>query len=268
MRVASASTTTRERVLVADDGELLRPVSYDFGAAAWRLDSRPPIERERARLGRPFEPLSLVAPGPRISAPDDWAERHREFHVKPLSVLASSAGSSVQQIGPAIYRVQAGMIFGSTPRAASAGTLRRNLIGVHLVVELVSCDGFTIGWEGPRWHLRYAEGLSFDGACTASDWLVTPDELDGDGIVVEHGGGATPLAWSALLEFARFVNRYLPLGPHTMVLAGWPLGPTLELVDGTPALTFDAPAAWQDATAWAEHPRIGRVECSLEEASR
>jgi hypothetical protein len=259
MRVAAATLGTGTSMLVAEEGDLLRQVAYDDGTASWRVGSGPPFERGDARLERPFVPLSVIAPGPRIVATDDWAERHREFHVKPSTVLAPPAGPPLGDLGPVVHRVQAGMVFAPTPRLAVPAALRRNLIGLHLVVELVSCDGFTLGWEGPRWHLRYAEGLSFDGSCPATDWLVTPDELEGDAIVVEHAGGETALAWPALWDFARFVNRYLDLGPHTMVLAGWPLGPTLQLDGGAPILNLDAPIL-PGSAAWAAHARLGRVE--------
>jgi hypothetical protein len=267
MRVASASLVTGERLLVAEDGELLRPVAYDFGAASWRLESKPPFGRQEALLARPFEPLSLVAPGPRITAPDGWAARHREFHVKPSTVLAPPDGTSLEDIGSIVYRLQVGMVFAPVPRAAGRQALRRSLIGVHLVIELVSCRGFTLGWEGPRWHLRYAEGLSFDGACSATEWLLTGDELEDEPVVVEHDGGETSLVWPELLEFAGFVNQYLDLGPHTMLLAGWPLGPSIELEDGVPVLRLDGPRGAPGSAIWAKHPRLGHVERVIGPAS-
>lgn len=268
MRVASATLATGESVLVADDGELLQPVVYDHRDRSWTRDSRPALSRGEVRLDRPFAPLAIVAPGPTIVAPDEWAARHREFHVKPATVLALSASPPFEHGGPVVQRIQAGVVFAPTPRQAAPETLLRNLMGVHLVTELVSCDGLTLGWEGPRWHLRYAEGFGLDGSCLATEWLVTADELNDDAIVVEHAGGETPLVWAVILEFAGFVNRYLDLSPQTMVLAGWPQGPSLVLDGGRPALKFDTPQIHHGASAWASHAQLGRVARAIEATTR
>ena len=136
-------------------------------------------------------------------------------------------------------------------------------MGCHLLIELFSEAGFTLGWEGPRWHLRYGEGMSLDGACPVATELVTAEEFAGTDLAVRHSAGDTVLRWSSLLEFAAFVNRYVELGPAMMLLAGWPEGPTLSISGSTPTLTFDTPGAEPRSNIWAESDVLGRVECTI-----
>lgn len=264
MRIASVRRTDDTTVLVSVHPSVVRPVTFDEREQRWVETSEKSVERRGIKLERPFGARSVIAPGPRIAAGNGWAERHREFHVKPSAVVADS-GSEFGRglVGPVGYRVQAAMVFAQTPRHSSEATLQRRLMGCHLSIELISEAGFTLGWEGPRWHLRYGEGMSLDGACPVSDQLVTGDAVAGTDLAVSHSGGHTVLRWTSLLEFAVFVNRYVELSPEMVLLAGWPEGPTLSISDGTPTLIFDTPGAAPRSSVWAESDVLGRVECRI-----
>ena len=264
MRIASIRNADDTTVLVSVHPSVVRPVTFDEREQRWVETVDGPIERRGTKLERPFGARSVIAPGLRIAAANGWAERHREFHVKPNAVLADS-GSQFGHglVGPVRYRIQAAVVFAPTPRHSSQATLQRSLLGCHLLIELMSETGFTLGWEGPRWHLRYGEGMSLDGACPVSPQLVTADEFAGTDLAVRHSGGQTVLSWASLLEFAAFVNRYLELGPEMLLLSGWPSGPTLSTSDGVPSLIFDAPRAVPQSSVWAESDVLGRVECMV-----
>lgn len=264
MRIASLRDSDGTPMLVSVHPSVVRPVTFREREQRWVETSGTTVERRGINLRRPFGARSVIAPGPRIAAANGWADRHREFHVKPNAVVADS-GSEFGHglVGPVGYRVQAAMVFAQTPRHSTEATLQRRLMGCHLLIELISQAGLTLGWEGPRWHLRYGEGMSLDGACPLSAQLVTADEFVGTDLAVRHSAGNTVLRWSSLLEFAVFVNRYVELGPEVMLLAGWPEGPTLSMSDGTPTLIFDAPGAEPRSTVWAESDVLGRVECTI-----
>lgn len=264
MRIASLRHTDDTSVLVSVHPSVVRPVRRDEREHRWVVASDEPIDRRGIKLERPFGARSVIAPGPRIAAANGWADRHREFHVKPNAVLADSGSEFGHGLaGRVDYRIQAAMVFAETPRHSSHVTLKRSLIGCHLLIELISETGFSLGWEGPRWHLRYGEGMSLDGACPVSAHLVTADEFAGTDLAIRHSGGQSVLRWSSLLEFAVFVNRYVELGPEMMLLAGWPEGPTLSISDGTPTLIFDTPGAAPRSSVWAESDVLGRVECRI-----
>lgn len=264
MRIASVRHSDDTTALVSVHPSVVRLVTFDEHEQRWVEASDAPIGRRGVKLERPFGARSVMAPGPRIAGANGWAERHREFHVKPSTVSADS-GSLFGRglVGPIRYRIQAAMVFAQTPRHSSEAVLQRSLMGCHLLIELISEAGFTLGWEGPRWHLRYGEGMSLDGSCPVSPQLVTADEFVGTDLSVRHSGGHTALRWASLLEFAAFVNRYLELGPEMMVLSGWPEGPTLSASDGTPTLIFDTPGAEPGSSVWAESDVLGRVECTI-----
>ena len=264
MRIASVRHTDDTTVLVSVHPSVVRLVTFDEREQRWREAPDEPIERRGIKLERPFCARSVIAPGPRIAAANGWADRHREFHVKPSAVLADS-GSEFGRglVGTVGYRIQAAMVFAQTPRHSSQATLQGSLLGCHLLMELISETGFTLGWEGPRWHLRYGEGMSLDGACPFSPELVTAEEFAGTDLAVRHSGGHTVLSWASLLEFAALVNCYVELGPEMMLLSGWPAGPTLSTSDGVPTLMFDAPGAMPGSSVWAESDVLGRVDCTI-----
>ena len=265
MRVAAIREPGVARALVEISGTALRRLEFDVNVAAWKeLPGAPPAADDRL-LEPPFPPRAVIAPGPRLEGPPDWQERHREFHVKPASVIAPARSALPRAPASVRYRVQAGLVFGPMPRCTPAGRILDRLIGCHLVTELIDVDAFRIDWEGPRWHIRFGEGMSFDGACPVSPVLATPDEFPPEGIGVQHAGGTTLLAWDALADFAALVNRYLELGPELLILAGWPLGPVLAAANGRPQLTFDTPISSLGTDgAWADNSVLGRVECRLE----
>lgn len=269
MRIASVRRPDDSRVLVSVHASVLRPVTLDDREQRWVETSEEPVVRRGIKLERPFDTRSVIAPGPRIAAESRWADRHREFHVKPSAVLADS-GSQLGGgfLGAVGYRIQAAAVFAQTPRHSSQEALQSRLLGCHLLIELISETGFTLGWEGPRWHLRYGEGMSLDGACPVSPQLVTADEFAGTDLAVRHSGGHTVLRWAAVLEFAAFVNRYVELGPGIMLLAGWPSGPTLSATEGVPNLVFDAPKAVPGSKIWAESDVLGRAECIVRAEGR
>jgi hypothetical protein len=268
MRIAAVGEFGDGPTLVHVSGTELRPVEYDADAGEWVALPGPTLPSAEHLLEMPFIPRAVIAPGPRLDGPADWRERHRELHVKPASVIGPPRSHLPLARASVDYRVQAGLVFRPTPRGTPAGLVLERLIGCHLVTELISMDAFQVAWEGPRWHIRYGEGMSFDGACPASPILATPDEFPAEGIRVEHAGGSTLLSWDALADFAALVNRYLDLAPELMVLAGWPLGPILTVADGGPQLIFDTQGpAWAVEGTWSHNAVLGRVGCSFEGAA-
>ena len=206
---------------------------------------------------------AVVAPGPRLIGPAEWNERHREFHVKPGSALAPS-GSDLDGRGRSlVYRVQLGLSFRPTPRGTPADAILRYVSECRLAIELIDMAGLVVGWEGPRWHIRYAEGAAFDGSCVLSPGRPLDEVRDGDLAAIAYPGGSAELGWSAAAEFAAFVNCYIPLGPELLILAGWPLGPALGRGASQPELeTGGAPPV--HGAVWATNATLGRVECGTE----
>jgi len=208
-------------------------------------------------------PQTVVAPGPRLTGPAGWNKRHREFHVKPGSALAPS-GSTLEGRGRLlVYRVQLALVFRSTPRSTPADAILQRVAECRLAIELIDMAGLVVSWEGPRWHIRYAEGAAFDGSCALSAGRPLDEVRDGDSAAVAYAGGSAELGWTAAAEFAAFVNRYVALGPELLILAGWPLGPALGRGANGPELeTSGAPSV--HGAVWATHATLGRVECGIE----
>jgi hypothetical protein len=207
---------------------------------------------------------AVVAPGPLLPAGDAHARRYREFHVKPASVIEGSRMVDVRGLGGLGYRVQLGLTFAGTPIGTPADRILDTLASCRLVIELIAADRLTIGWEGPRWHVRYAEGVAFDGACRGGE----PGDAHarpGDELELRHSEGREVISWAEVADFAAFVNRGLELDRSILLLAGNLRGPALEL-DGRPELRHigrvDHTAG---QTLWAEADGLGRVEAQLVE---
>jgi hypothetical protein len=206
---------------------------------------------------------AVIAPGPRLNGPPAWNERHREFHVRPGSVIARS-GAHLDASGRAlVYRVQLGLTFEPTGRATPPGRILGCAADCRLVLELLDMNGLHIGWEGPRWHLRYAEGAAFDGSCVVGQPRRLDEVRDGDTIQVVSSRRSIRIDWAAVADFAAFVNRYVALGPRLLVLAGWPLGPTLRPSAGRPELEAGGSARFAGRSIWASHSLLGRVGCTV-----
>ncbi|GMA91102.1 hypothetical protein [Homoserinibacter gongjuensis] len=167
---------------------------------------------------------AVVAPGPLLPAGDAHARRYREFHVKPASVIDGSRTVDVRGLGGVGYRVQLGLTFAGTPIGTPADRILDTLASCRLVIELIAADRLTIGWEGPRWHVRYAEGVAFDGACRVGE----PGDAHarpGDELELRHSEGREVISWAEVADFAAFVNRGLELDRSILLLAGSLRGP-------------------------------------------
>lgn len=207
---------------------------------------------------------AVIAPGPRLDGPPPWNARHREFHVRPGSVIARSGAHADATSRALAYRVQLGLTFQPTGRRTPSAGILGCAADCRLVLELFDMDGLRIGWEGPRWHLRYAEGAAFDGSCVTGPPRSIEEVRDArESLQIVGSLGSFGIEWAAVTDFAAFVNGYVALGPRLLVLAGWPLGPTLRPSAGGPELEAVGSARVAGSSIWASHPLLGRVECAV-----
>lgn len=209
---------------------------------------------------------AVVAPGPLLPAGDVRARRYREFHVKPASVIDGGRMVDVRGLGGVGYRVQLGLTFAGTPIGTPADRILDMLESFRLVVELIAAERLTIGWEGPRWHVRYAEGVAFDGACLVGE-PIAAHVRPGDELELRHSEGREVISWAEVADFAAFVNRGLELDRSILLLAGSTRGPVLD-VDGRPELRHVGRIDYTAGqTIWAEADGVGRVEAQLAEGA-
>src|SRR5690606_24130092 len=124
----------------------------------------------------------------------------------------------------------------------------------------------TIGWEGPRWHVRYAEGVAFDGACRVGEPVAADARRSGE-LELRHSEGREVISWAEVADFAAFVNRGLELDRSILLLAGSNRGPSLDL-DGRPELRHVGRIDYTAGqTIWAEADGLGRIEAQLTEGA-
>ncbi|MGN6274089.1 MAG: hypothetical protein ACTHMQ_13480 [Protaetiibacter sp.] len=207
---------------------------------------------------------AVIAPGPLLPAGDAHARRYREFHVKPASVIDGGRMVDVHGLGGMGYRVQLGLTFAGTALGTPADRILETLESFRLVIELIAADRLTIGWEGPRWHVRYAEGVAFDGACRVGEPVAAGDRR-GDDLEIRHSEGRDVISWADVADFAAFVNRGLELDRSILLLAGSRRGPALDFGSGRPELRHVGSVDYgAGETVWAEADDVGRVEAHLE----
>lgn len=210
------------------------------------------------------EVSAVIAPGPLLPAGDAHARRYREFHVKPGSVLDGGPTVDVAGLGGIGYRVQLGLTFAGTPIGTPADRILETLDSVRLVIELIAADRLTIGWEGPRWHVRYAEGVAFDGSCRMGGPAAADIRHRGE-LEVRHTEGRDLISWADVADFAAFVNRGLELDRSILVLAGSRRGPALDIGGGRVELRHVGSTDYGvGESLWAEADGVGRVEAHLE----
>lgn len=201
---------------------------------------------------------AVIAPGLLLPPGDALAERYREFHVKPASVIASAPELGAGLLGPLTYRIQLALRFHPTPLGTAADDILQRVLDARVAIEVIATDRLTIGWEGPRWHVRYADGVAFEGACLLGPPAPPPQ---GTGLEIAHPGGVEHIQWPEVAAFAAFVNRGLDLGPDILVLAGSHRGPALVRRDGRPDLDYSDPARFGAGdTIWADAGALGRID--------
>ncbi len=201
----------------------------------------PEVALADVALEPPLRPAVVVAPGPRLDPEhEDRLAKHREFYLKSAHTLIGPTGTIPYRpaLGTLSYRAQVGLVMGTTPRHAPAGTVLDGVLGAVLAAELYSIDLLRVGWEGTMWHVRYGEGASFDGACPIGGFFVSADEFELDGLPLEDSTQTSKVRREDVAGFVSYVSRWMTLGPSTLVLAGSSHGPLLSIEDREPVLRF------------------------------
>jgi hypothetical protein len=226
------------------------------------------IPLAEARLAAPLEPKMIVAPGPRLGRGVKAA--HREFYLKPASSVLPPRGAIPRrsELGLLSYRAQLGIRLRPTDRWTPAVEILDRVLELVLAAEVMSIERLGVGWEGTMWHVRYGEGAAFDGACALGPWTVTPDELRIEEVELSDAWGAWAVQPAEVAEFLAYVNRWLPLGPDVLVLAGAAHGPELLLEGGQPSVIFGAaePRIAPGGLVSAHAGVLGEIGARVEEA--
>lgn len=221
--------------------EILSEGRAGLDSAARDAEAAQPVPLATVRLVPPVSPAVVVAPGPRLQ-PDRSEElaRHREFYLKSRHTIVGG-DETIQHataLGVLSYRAQVGLVLAPTERHTPASQELRNLLGAVLAAELYSVDLLRVGWEGTMWHVRYGEGASFDGSCPVAPVFVSADEFELENLPLEDSTGRSEVQSDQVADFVGYVNRWMALGPDTLVLAGSGHGPVLSIQGADPVISF------------------------------
>jgi 2,4-diketo-3-deoxy-L-fuconate hydrolase len=217
----------------------------------------------------PLEPVTVVAPGPRIdpSASRDLSA-HREFYLKSSHTLQGARDPMPYRdaVGTLTYRAQLGLVMRpGTGRHVPSGSVLDGVLGAVLAAEVMSVDLLRVGWEGTMWHTRFGEGASFDGSCPLGPWLATGEDLGLGNVTLRDPWGEALVDLGVVAEELAYVSRWMALGPDLLVLVGSPHGPLLRL-DGTePVVEFaeDEPRVVAGGVITASGTGLGEIEATV-----
>lgn len=217
----------------------------------------------------PLEPVTVVAPGPRIdpSAVRDLSG-YREFYLKSAHTVQGATDPIPYRdaVGTLTYRAQLGLVMRpGTGRHVPVGSVLDAVLGAVLAAELMSIDLLRVGWEGTMWHTRFGEGASFDGSCPLGPWLATGEDLNLASVVLADASCEAPVDAATVADELAYVSRWMALGPQLLVLAGSTHGPLLRLDGAEPLIEFGAeePRVVAQGVIAAEGTGLGTIEAPV-----